>query len=139
MKASDLRKGNIVTDQFYEDFKTTIEVESVCEEGINVYANDDGKPYGMHSPILEYEYSYDELKGIPLTEDWMVKFGFRLTEKADYINIDFDMYSKGSFSIEECSLQPYLDNEVINPLLYVKYVHQLQNLYRSLTGEELTI
>lgn len=74
-------------------------------------------------------------QSIPLTEDWLLRFGF--------IKNKFDEF----FEIENCQIEIYLfDNEskytvcvdsVVNK--NIKYVHQLQNLYFALTGEELTL
>jgi hypothetical protein len=136
MEAKDLMIGNYVTYMFSEDFRTIIEVESITNEGINVYASDDNAPYGMHSPILEHEYSFEELRPIPLTEEWLLKFGFH--EKYKSVS---NRWNIGSFYLH--------DNEnefgdlsgvfMYDYFLEVKSVHQLQNLYKSLTGEELKI
>jgi hypothetical protein len=73
---------------------------------------------------------------IPLTEEWLIKFGFdEITPKYYVLNIDentsFTYYYTFSggvwhFEFEGISIK-------------IKYVHQLQNLYFALTGEELTI
>jgi N-acetylglutamate synthase-like GNAT family acetyltransferase len=51
-------------------------VESLCEEGINVSATDDGRPYGMHMAELSYEYNINDVFGIPISEEWLLRFGF---------------------------------------------------------------
>lgn len=66
--------------------------------------------------------TWDRIKPIPLTEEWLTKFGFI------YRSLIFG-YLK--FEIEENIL--YL-NEVG---LKIKYIHELQNLYFSLTKEKL--
>ena len=38
----DLRIGSIITDEYYDSFKTVIKVESVNQYGINLYIEDDG-------------------------------------------------------------------------------------------------
>jgi hypothetical protein len=71
---------------------------------------------------------------IPLTEEWLLKFGFvdnpyedRYELKREYhIYIEIDK-TKG-FTEIWCEKYPI-----------IKHVHQLQNLYFALTGEELTI
>ena len=78
------------------------------------------------------------IQPIPLTEEWLVKFGFE------------DGPSKGGFALTKNKLSIHLpDISYPQGRTYfnswciidhsVKYVHQLQNLYFSLTGEELTI
>jgi len=79
---------------------------------------------------------------IPLTEEWLLKFGFeklkdgglslRLgTLETDYC-LDYDE-STGLY------LVPFNDRMNGVGLSRTDSVHQLQNLYHSLTGEELTI
>lgn len=81
----------------------------------------------------------DAVKPIPLTVDWLKRFGFDFVNNWGYskmINEDGDMigyYSNRYFLIPE-------DAPIIGYWVNVKieYVHQLQNLYFALTGEELT-
>ena len=90
---------------------------------------------------------------IPLTEEWLLKFGF---EKRDYNR--YRLMFQGSFiqlhNVDESDGEPYTSDgnctdwvcfyalegdEIITPLCYPNYVHQLQNLYFALTGEELVL
>ena len=65
-------------------------------------------------------------KPIPLTEEWLVKFGINCLSDGVFI-----------FKIG------YTQNIVFQPDMKCNYkcehVHQLQNLYFALTGEELTL
>lgn len=84
-------------------------------------------------------------KPIPLTEGWLINFGFI---KDDNIGYDDYMYCNGIFTLFQCK---YSDtNDFTYPLLMrygnpneyksglgVKYVHQLQNLYFATNYEEL--
>lgn len=89
----------------------------------------------------------DYYKPIPLTEEWLLKFGFEENrewvfnkgEKNEWHTIlDGWTTDKGGegFSLE------YSENELCFELYFhymvIKYVHQLQNLYFALTGKELT-
>jgi hypothetical protein len=144
MKATGLRIGNLVTDQFYEDFKTIIEIESIVEGGINVSASDDNQPYGLHSPILEYEYDYEQLIPIPLTEEWLVKFGFKITKDPEhnFYEKPFDIYHvqlKRLIGRDVFYLELNKPNGASYLIKQINHVHQLQNLVHALTGEELTI
>lgn len=100
---------------------------------------------------------------IPLTEDWLVKFGFKNKPNEMYINksqyllqVTGEYEEDGSINRDETwfdGIGDYswikeggLKTMSVNVLCrgnYVcncaKYVHQLQNLYFALTGEELTI
>jgi hypothetical protein len=68
--------------------------------------------------------------GIPITEEWLIKFG---------INDKF--YFAGNLILCEDEESYYLadENDIGFGLRPIKYVHQLQNLYHSLTGKELEI
>jgi len=65
---------------------------------------------------------------IPLTEEWLLKFGFYKSN----VTARIDLYP------EDDGVYFYFN---IDPAKRVKieYVHQLQNLFFALTGEELTI
>lgn len=111
--------------------------------------------YVMDSPIhgdepLEVEAIYsnlvihgerhvynDEIRPIPLTEEWLLKFGFKAAK-----NI-IPIYDLGLISIYLES-DSYPEGRVyFNSWCIIKkkpkYLHQLQNLYHSLCGEELEI
>lgn len=124
MKASELRIGNYVDGE-----GKTIIIESINWDGIN-------------GCIDRYdEYSIDALKPIPLTEQWLLDFGFRkygtyftrkYGKRVKYHKVT-PKFHKESKNYRE----PYF---VYNPSrIEINYVHQLQNLHFSLTGEELTI
>lgn len=77
--------------------------------------------------IGETELNTSVSQPIPLTEEWLVKFGF---EKID------------EWAFGELELKQYKNHKHFTEALYlieVNYVHQLQNLYHSLTALELTI
>jgi len=82
-------------------------------------------------------------KPIPLTEEWLLKFGFtRQTAPNNLPCSDFGRFriywpsnSKNAslhFRPNETEWFPFIINKI-------EYVHQLQNLYFALTGEELTL
>ena len=74
-------------------------------------------------------------KPIPLTEEWLLRFGFEKNKK-------------GRFKVLKHSAVPILFNDDFNgwtcdginfSINHTLYVHQLQNLIHALTGEELTL
>ena len=70
-------------------------------------------------------------KPIPLTEEWLLKFGFEKQSRRFYVLNNWVVeYREGT------KLFNFVAEEPID--IIVKYVHQLQNLYFALTGEELT-
>lgn len=127
MTANELRIGNWVEDN-------AIVIGSKITQ-INNITNED------QSCIL--------LKPIPLTEEWLLKFGF---ERDIYHcpENNFDMKDGWSFLIEDLgiyikfhedfSFSIYDESDDIGLLIKdPEHVHQLQNLYFALTGEELKI
>jgi hypothetical protein len=92
---------------------------------------------------------------IPLTEEWLLKLGlFKITKKEDLWGNDeigvYDFKGKirwSDFFITSNTLKDFtlyvatIDDgmESAECLNNIIYVHQLQNLWFALTGEELTI
>ena len=70
----------------------------------------------------------EDVEPIPLTEDWLERFGFEYSD----LNGDSGLWKIPPFQIYGKYNQFIYDYE-----LDVNYVHQLQNLYFALTGEEL--
>lgn len=100
--------------------------------------------------------TWDNIKPIELTEEWVLKFGFIMLNNNDFpINGWFEkkyltneheplitswvsiMINLNSNSCVICDENP--DEMGANTKMPIKYVHQLQNLFHSLTNEELTI
>ena len=69
---------------------------------------------------------------IPLTEEWLLKFGF------DSKTL---IFRNGNFTMTWGNGGDYIDFQTIagSYMIHVAHVHQLQNLYFALTGEELEI
>jgi hypothetical protein len=71
---------------------------------------------------------------IPLTEEWLLKFGFNddgVTFKLNGIHLWFSSY-------DNCYLlRIYQIGSDIERKINIYFVHQLQNLYFALTGQEL--
>ena len=124
MKSSDLRIGNFILSK-----DMPVQIEEIKPETI----------------------SY--IEPIPLTEEWLLKFGFELydyepsEEDDDFIFKDYKKSLDGKpfyYTICEC---PYNEWDFGIKLTWaeqallsrIKYVHQLQNLYFALTGKELEI
>jgi len=76
----------------------------------------------------------DLLNGIRLTEEWLLRFGFKYVKDKNMCPAIFTPCGKG---IAYKNSHIYFVGVCIEvPILYI---HQLQNLYFALTGEELTI
>ena len=70
---------------------------------------------------------------IPLTEKWLLRFGFKKSDNYgnDEYRLDGYSYFRGSFYIAEC--------DECGESVEVNFVHELQNLYFALTKKELEI
>lgn len=128
MKASELRIGNWIDIQ---------RLTSTPHEFIQVT----GRAIGQIAALTDGECI--NWYPVPLTEKWMLKFGFI----ADYPGssryrkkpLEIDLKPSFGYPVRVyCGQEEWgwghseLDTEM-------KYVHQLQNLYFALTGEELAI
>lgn len=89
----------------------------------------EGKPYQVNMNILQsFTVSPVWMDPIPLTPEILEKcdfdeWGFQIVRKDGYISIQANQY--------------IMDEE--NEIATCEYLHQLQNLYFALTGEELEI
>ena len=73
METKELRIGNILTDGKFLFIVESIEAEAVwgdIYECIKAERIEDYYDEGV------YHLNIENIKGIPLTEDWLVKFGF---------------------------------------------------------------
>tara|TARA_R110000744_G_scaffold43803_1_gene97923 strand:+ start:53 stop:409 length:357 start_codon:yes stop_codon:yes gene_type:complete len=114
MKANELRVGNLVTTGGVEQYVMSIDIDDPAEHRIN---DCQGIAY----------------QPIPLTEEWLVRFGFENTNTKENPN-----YKKGFYicMVREHGINICNNHGFINDL---NHVHQLQNLYFALTGEELEL
>lgn len=83
---------------------------------------------------IEGYFNFDEksVMPIPLTENWLFKFGYVLTPSGTYLHPN-----SGNFIWFEKDMKCSIAGEFYP--IDIKYVHQLQNLYFALTGKELII
>ena len=125
MKASELRIGNYIKLMFnYEDYET-IQVTS--------------------DELVDVDKKRADYEPFPLTEDWLYKFGFKNIDKGgnDYITYtdpNHDYYLQLDVRRKD-NKYLILDNSFDDlrafSMVDIEYVHQLQNLYFTLTGNEL--
>lgn len=127
MKANELRIGNYFSFGKHKEITTVFKITFERKDG-----------YLINGQIPE-----SHCEPIPLTEKWLLKLGFsKMTIKplwrktiGEY-TLDSDDFL---FSFE--SKYVYVDSGLaLHPIgNEIEYVHQLQNLYFALTGEELTL
>ena len=119
MKEQDLRIGNVVLFNGVESTMT----------GHNFFGF--GRTFKDGVTALEYF----NIKPIPLTEEWLLKFGFNDLQDNSY---EFWKSSIWCLLFENGKYEVYYGSMCLG-LPILKSVHQLQNLYHALTGEELII
>ena len=140
MQANELRTGNYVLDVASNEHRTIYGITHL--EGFDVayvhFKNEFHKP----ATLL--------IQPIPLTEDWLKKFGFKKEkvstyDKADYHWIYSFIYNKHYHS--DISVAKIKENGELyifvgegSPIPNdIKYIHELQNLHYALTGRELIL
>ena len=141
MKAKEYRLGNLAKDAL------TNETLICC--GLN--CDTDGKNTQINYSVIDRS-KYPLPNGwraepIPLNKDWLLKFGFKRYAKEYVYYIKVDCYltivvdgDDFSISLLDFDIEDYGErSDYITPNLSTKHVHQLQNLYFALTGEELEI
>ena len=120
MEAKELRIDNYVYIKGIVDVITGIGDNDFCSE--------------------KYGHGLDnkQVEPIPLTEEWLLKFGFKITAE-DSDKTLYRMDKKNFIIVSHewgCDFHYGVSgNDWIKPY----FVHSLQNLYFALTGEELTL
>ena len=120
MKTQDLRIGNYVNHICNDELVTDV----IADVGYHLLSSPKSTTSRKDSDVVK------ELKPIPLTEEWLLKFGFEKLKGWD----DTFFFQLNGVQILEYNGSGY-DYNSFN----IKHAHQLQNLYFALTGEELTI
>ncbi len=128
MKAEELRIGNYVIVNNETDI-----VSKVILIGIETVIVDFKKGI-MSLPVTN-------VIPIELTEDWLIRFGFLKEIRGGF---NSNLYYKNGFLVElHKSLTSddfaYGERKPNGETLWIDSVHQLQNLYYALSGEELIL
>lgn len=120
MEAKELRIGNFV------NFNDDGEIKQIKVLGIDLFGGWNSVIYDENIPDIEM----CDIEPIPLTEEWIFNFGVKIEE----LNLpySYEFYCNNGYL-------RILRDEKNRKCTRIKYVHQLQNLYFALTGEELTL
>ena len=129
---NELRLGNLVKDRG----EKTIKIDFI-EYVRNGYDTKFGQLMYLEGeevhPMTEYsDYAF----AIPITEEWLLKFGFVSNPYQDRYELD-NIYFQGCKLCFECDKTKGFTELWIEQYPTIKYVHQLQNLYFAITGDEL--
>jgi hypothetical protein len=116
LKSTELRVGNLLHDN----------QDRLCKV-------EDIYPHHYSAPAINGPITSMPNKPIPLTEEWILKFGFNPNAKKDW-------WSREGITLGWITTDQNFEFEYNRTRLptQLKYVHQLQNLFQSLTGSELT-
>jgi hypothetical protein len=132
MKVQELRIGNYVTASVFGG--------KDVQEWVHVIGKVDAIQSHTHIKVGDgVVWDIDSISGIPFTEEWLPQFGF---EESGFVagdrDYEVDIYTLGDLV---CSFASFGDKSFRYKgleLNFPEYVHQLQNLFHALTGEELT-
>lgn len=148
MTVQELRIGNYVEESVLGVVTvSTIEPELIWVESKNMKS----------SHVIESSYYHVDINSItpiPLTREWLLKFGFNSNSPCkDFEDCGMPYYAKHGVLLfyNGNRLKHELCDYMIGygsmrsgkyhiaMIKWIKYIHQLQNLYFALTGEELTV
>jgi hypothetical protein len=126
IQAKELRIGNYIKSTISRYRGQPFEVLGVFTDRIGIK---------YESPNPTY-FLLDTVKPIPLTNKWLLDLGLK----------SYDNYPEGFYlgnyevfyDVNEESWFFEIDSDGYKYHTEIKYVHQLQNLFFALTGEELT-
>ena len=122
MKNTELRLNNWISAQFDERKEIQVNVNNI-EQLVN------------HGNEMI-------MKGIPISEEWLLKFGFeKNTNKENMYYIRIYKYTLFSVYLHDDCFSVFLINResTVSLSLDYNFVHQLQNLFYSITQTELDI
>lgn len=142
IRPNELRIGNVVYDSLGES--------DIVIEGITKSKEEYGYEYvvefddSMSATVLKEFDGEQYIKPIPLTAEWLKRFGFNdITKKQGIPYPTFEKKYRHVLVESRIELQE-IDTDMWmwlegNTNVHLYYVHQLQNLYFALTGTELEL
>ena len=144
MKVNELRIGNLIYDDEGIFSKVTgmkpLDNAISCENKNGCYVMIDCFTNGKEVST-GWLLNTDSVKPIPLTEELLLKCGFKKIPKNLYVDDIRDLrtaitYQNGIITWNEDTRMVWVGNIAVDN---IKYLHHLQNLYFAITGEELEV
>ena len=142
MKVEELRIGNLV---FVNDQVCNPELEGVTMIVKEIYKDRLVCDYMLVvSDIINrktHNVSIGDIKPIPLTEEVLLKCGFEIKPDSSLPTFVYSgrLDLQVEFMLGEYSFRIEVENRHTTFVRVIKYLHELQNLYFSITGEELEV
>jgi hypothetical protein len=132
IQAKELMIGNYLYCEYSGEI---IQVTEIKNDGVYASSN---------KTVIERYYYYEEIHSIPIDEKWLTDFGFDISKSpstwATKIELDYGMSNEYQIFKNEVSIVDYSFIYFRYKFITrVEYIHQLQNLYFALTGEELEL
>lgn len=133
MKNTELRIGNIINCfgiKMVVGINTTITIQEKTSKGN--YVNEKVSLQSLN------------LEPISLTEEWLLKFGFNTDYNKGYIGIDvnnsdFVLTEPKVMHSQQEDYAYQFNTGYLSRYKKFKYVHELQNFFYAITGEELVL
>ena len=127
MKANELRIGNVI---MFADYGGIVyrKISAIKFNEFGFYSDIDGTNFEICKPVL-------------ITKEWLLKLGFEYNDYYKNYKIKSGQYFNSVQYNDECFEWNYNNDNSDAECYYVtsvKYIHEIQNLYFALTGEELT-
>jgi len=129
MNIQELRIGNIIKFNWWFNSIGIVDLIDGAHGYVTMVSHSD-------------EFTLDELSPVPITDEWLLHFGFfaflnSSGEKTGY----FDHPTENFHVVTGVKPWVYIVDQYSEHQLNldIQYVHQLQNLYFCLTGQELEV
>ena len=134
METKELRIGNYLqlTETSRQELWDCCEVRTESNVGNVDWINEN--EIGICVEGESFEFEINDIEPIPLIEEWLVK------SNAKRINDNFQSYILERFILTWKSAYKYwyvMDSESLTYLTKIEFVHEWQNFYFVMQGEEL--
>jgi len=127
IKANELRIGNLLTHE--QDYMN------------NMYPIDHWQVTSIGAKSFRCKgHSGKYFNPIPITEEWLLRLGYRYYngKSSGTMCLDYGGKLYIDFHDRKIQIKSHYESYILyRSLHHVLYVHQLQNIYYSLTGQEI--
>jgi hypothetical protein len=138
----ELRIGNKFKMAGSNIIQTVFDISDNTDRGRIEFQSEEHKAMYSHLITVEEngnQYKPFEMEGIPLSEDWLLKFGFQFRNERRGEGALMDLKTAGwNMCVGKLRGREgwtHLGSDRVD----ITSVHQLQNLFFAITGEELAI
>ncbi len=134
LKAKELRLGNYVKRITLSPDNDDKEEDVLVVNSSTIKILENNEVNGNYGGMLSNYQGYGVYaQPIPLTKELLLKFGFKPLDNKNWYLGKIKVWSGATGIYHQFTTTDDIDDVLL------KYVHQLQNLYFAIIGEELTI